>query len=233
MSFACWIKSLLMFSPVCSLALFLHSPSLLLKLCMNRILVIICSSLIAIGCAQDDGSKRALEDENDSLIVENARLKEINDSLSALLRVKDRSSVMPAPDTAAPAPPPPRPPADSTGPIREGNHALTLQWISWDRPGQATIKAIGNGKYSIRGAQRSRENDDYLKIDGTLTPVNEKELVFEGTVEYKVSHNNGGQPCVKKGPLHFKATGNRKYWRMQEMTNCEGGLLTDYVDIYF
>jgi hypothetical protein len=31
----------------------------------------------------------------------------------------------------------------------------------------------------------------------------------------------------------FKSTKGRKYWRMQDMENCEGSGVVDYVDIYF
>lgn len=118
-------------------------------------------------------------------------------------------------------------------PIRLGTHNITLQWISWDHPGTVELSYGDDGRYKIVGGQKSRENDDYLKIDGYATFSTVKEFTFEGTVEYLVSHNNGGEACIKTGPLHFKASGQRKYWRMQEKTNCEGGMLTDYVDIYF
>lgn len=118
-------------------------------------------------------------------------------------------------------------------PIRLGAHNLTLQWISWDEPGKAEVTFEGGNRYRIVGEQRSKENDDYLTIDGTLIPQDERTFQFEGRIAYQVSHNNGGEVCVKEGPLHFKASGKRKYWRLQEKTNCEGGMLTDYVDIYF
>jgi hypothetical protein len=37
---------------------------------------------------------------------------------------------------------------------------------------------------------------------------------------------------MRSGTFHFKATGKRRYWRMQEMDNpCDS--VTDYVDVYF
>ena len=118
-------------------------------------------------------------------------------------------------------------------PIRLGTHNITLQWIGWDHPGTAEVSLEADNRYRIVGEQRSKENDDYLTIDGSLVQQDERTFIFDGTVEYRVSHNNGGEPCVKTGPLHFRQSGQRKYWRMQEKTNCEGGMLTDYVDIYF
>ena len=117
--------------------------------------------------------------------------------------------------------------------IREGTHNLSLQWISWEELGEAEIKYLGDNKYSIVGEQRSLENSHYLKIEGTLEPISEKELIFDGIVEQQITHLNQGQPCLKKGKQTFKSTKNRKYWRMQDMQNCEGGGVVDYVDIYF
>ena len=118
-------------------------------------------------------------------------------------------------------------------PIRLGSHRLTLQWISWEDPGTAEVSYEGDNRYRIVGEQRSVDNDDYLTINGTLTPKDERTFIFDGTIAYQVSHNNGGEVCVKEGPLHFRASGQRQYWRLQEKTNCEGGMVTDYVDIYF
>ena len=126
-------------------------------------------------------------------------------------------------------------PATEAGdhPIRLGTHNITLQWISWDYPGSSQVTLAEDGRYQIFGEQFSRENDDFLRIFGFLTPQDERTLLFDGKIEYRVSHNNDGEVCVKEGPLHFKASGKRQYWRLQEMTNCEGGMLTDYIDIYF
>ncbi|MFB5945923.1 hypothetical protein [Albibacterium profundi] len=117
--------------------------------------------------------------------------------------------------------------------IREGTHYLTLQWISWDELGEAEIEYLGDNKYSIVGEQRNPDNNDYLKINGTLEPISDKKLIFEGIVESQIEHLNQGEPCLKEGPIIFESTKNREYWRMQDMENCEGGMVVDYVDIYF
>lgn len=111
-----------------------------------------------------------------------------------------------------------------------GKHALTLQWISWDEPGNVTIVPAENGWYTISGKQA--RNEDYVKITGRIKPVNEKELEFEGEIETRVESINNGEPCLKTGKRIFKATGTRQYWRLQDMNNCEGPTI-DYVDIYF
>lgn len=124
--------------------------------------------------------------------------------------------------------------SDSTSfAIREGTHYLTLQWISWDELGEAEIEYLGDNKYSIVGEQRNPDNNDYLKINGTLEPISDKKLIFEGIVESQIEHLNQGEPCLKEGPIIFESTKNREYWRMQDMENCEGGMVLDYVDIYF
>jgi len=36
----------------------------------------------------------------------------------------------------------------------------------------------------------------------------------------------------RSGEIFFLATGDRRFWRMQDLLNCDGSI-TDYVDIYF
>ena len=112
-----------------------------------------------------------------------------------------------------------------------GKHMLSLQWISWDYFGSAMVTKSA-GLYSIKGEQKGRGNSDFLKIDGTIKSIDEKEFVFDGTIVTQVSHINGGAPCTREGEFTFKITGKRKYWRLMQMDNpCDP--VTDYVDIYF
>ena len=121
-----------------------------------------------------------------------------------------------------------------TVPLRSGKHNLSLQWISWEKMGTVDIGAPDrNGVRNVKGSQRSDANDDYLEIEGTLSEGSARELIFKGTIRSKVAGVNNGQLCEREGTYHFKATGKRKYWRLQEMDNCEGNRVTDYVDIYF
>lgn len=113
-----------------------------------------------------------------------------------------------------------------------GRHMLSLQWISWDYFGSVEIKKQADGTLTCKGEQLSRENDDYLKLDGTITIVDEKHLTFTGDIAMKVYHINNGEECLRQGTYEFIASGNRKYWRMQPITNpCDE--CADYVDIYF
>ncbi len=114
-----------------------------------------------------------------------------------------------------------------------GEHMISLQWISWDYFGKAVIgKTETANEYTIKGEQKSKENSDYLKIDGTLKTISETELKFTGIIETFISHINNGEACRRNGIFTFKVKGKRKYWRMQEIDNpCDG--VADYVDIYF
>ena len=122
---------------------------------------------------------------------------------------------------------------DIDHPIRPGKHNFTLQWISWEKPGLVQVEFLEENKYQIKGEQKGAENGDFASIDGVLTFVGEQTFQFDGELVSRVSFLNGGETCVKKGPLHFRATGKRKYWRLQEKDNCEEGDAVDYFDIYF
>jgi hypothetical protein len=112
-----------------------------------------------------------------------------------------------------------------------GRHRLSLQWISWDYFGTATVTER-RGVLFLKGEQKGRGSSDLVRIDGRITSVDAKQFTFDGKVVMRISHINGGEPCEREGEMTFKITGKRKYWRMQEMDNpCDEA--TDYVDIYF
>jgi hypothetical protein len=112
-----------------------------------------------------------------------------------------------------------------------GIHRLSLQWISWDYFGKAEVTEK-NGSLLIKGEQRGRGNDDYVTVDGVITRVEAKEFTFEGEIITCVSHINNGNPCKRTGEMTFRITGNRQYWRLQQMDNpCDEA--ADYVDLFF
>lgn len=112
-----------------------------------------------------------------------------------------------------------------------GRHKLSLQWISWDYFGTATV-TIKSGVYMLKGGQNGRKTTDFVKVDGRITSIDAKEFKFEGTVITQVSHINGGKPCERSGEMAFRITGKRKYWRLQPIDNpCDA--VADYVDIFF
>ena len=112
-----------------------------------------------------------------------------------------------------------------------GKHLLSLQWISWDYFGTCEITKVNNGRYRCVGSQHSKENSDYLKLDGYISIVNENHLQFTGTIITRLHDMNNGNEHIREGVFDFKSTGGRKYWREQEMTGSDG--CTDYIDIYF
>lgn len=112
-----------------------------------------------------------------------------------------------------------------------GRHRLSLQWISWNYFGAATVTNRGGVLY-LKGSQRQRGGSDFLTVDGRITSVDAKEFSFSGKIVTQVSHINGGEPCTREGDFTFKITGKRKYWRLQQMDNpCDTA--ADYVDIFF
>ena len=113
-----------------------------------------------------------------------------------------------------------------------GNHACSLQWISWKKFGKVTFSEGNNGRIYCRGGQNGNDGD-YLKIDGYVTIVSPLHIRITGTIITKVSYINGGKPVTRKGTYNFTIAGARKYWRMREMNNPSPDGVTDYVDIYF
>ncbi len=112
-----------------------------------------------------------------------------------------------------------------------GKHLFSLQWISWDYFGTATV-TDKKGVLHLKGEQRQRGGTDFVKIDGIIVSIDKKEFVFDGTVITQISHINNGEACTRTGEMTFAATGKRKYWRLQAMDNpCDEA--ADYVDIYF
>lgn len=113
-----------------------------------------------------------------------------------------------------------------------GRHLFSLQWISWDHYGTATVKNQ-NGLYRLNGEQKGRgESKDVVQIDGLIYEINARDFRFSGRITTRVSHINGGEPCEREGEFTFKITGRRKYWRLQEMDSpCDN--VTDYIDVFF
>lgn len=116
-----------------------------------------------------------------------------------------------------------------------GEHNLTIQWISWEKPGSITFKTIGANKYQVEGTQKGEASGEcancYLTVKGVIEEIDPKRLRFTGKIESSIYHIQGGAPCIKEGTFDFVSTKNRKYWRCRNMKGCEG--VTDYVDIYF
>ncbi|MBR5638850.1 MAG: hypothetical protein IKW83_03700 [Muribaculaceae bacterium] len=123
-----------------------------------------------------------------------------------------------------------------------GKHMLSLQWISWNYFGSVEIKKEADGTYTCKGEQLAvkckdaeegcKANGDYVKLDGKIEIVDRNHLIFIGQIRTKIYHINNGQELLREGTFNFEATGNRKFWRMQEMKNPADECI-DYIDIYF
>jgi hypothetical protein len=127
-----------------------------------------------------------------------------------------------------PAQPPPTP-VEATRQLLLGNHLFTLQWISWQQFGKATVTDEG-GVLTLQGEQR--KSGDYVTVQGAITEILPNGFRFQGKVTTRVSYINQGKPCVRDGNFTFLASGTRKFWRMREINNpCDEA--ADYVDVYF
>jgi len=109
---------------------------------------------------------------------------------------------------------------------------ISLQWISFEEAkGSATIANEKDGWRTIKGEQNNTANE-FLKIDGKIRRTDQFNVAFEGTIVTYIKSNNGGKPCEKTGKFNFLKKGDRPYYRLQQMENCAGGRLVDYVDLF-
>lgn len=113
----------------------------------------------------------------------------------------------------------------------KGDHEFSLQWISWDDFGKVRV-TDESGLWRIRGRQDSRENDDFVSIDGVITEISTHEFKFDGVIVTRVHHLAEGEPVTRTGPKTFRITGRRQYWRMMEMQN-PADQVVDYIDVFF
>jgi hypothetical protein len=114
-----------------------------------------------------------------------------------------------------------------------GRHKLQLQWISWFEPKKSGDLTVTDrqGLLVIKGAQRDPRTGDFVEVDGIVTRVEDWTFDFRGRIVTRVSHINGGEPCLREGDMTFAIKGKRRFWRLQQMDNpCDG--VTDYVDIF-
>lgn len=112
-----------------------------------------------------------------------------------------------------------------------GRHGFSLQWVSWEHPGEAYVRYI-DGMLRIVGEQRNTENNSYVAIDGIIKYVDGKKFIFSGEIVTKAPFANNNMPCVREGEMAFVAPQNRRYWRLVDIDNpCSE--LVDYVDVFF
>jgi hypothetical protein len=114
-----------------------------------------------------------------------------------------------------------------------GTRSLKLQWLG-EKMGKVKIELIGEGDFSIEGSVEN--NGDYCIISGTLVPIDANRFHFEGTIKTRVSFINNGAECLREAtlenPFVFEKKNGRKYYRLQQMENCQGNNVVDYIDIF-
>ena len=109
------------------------------------------------------------------------------------------------------------------------NAGITLQWISWDYRGRVRVSEAA-GLVHLSGSQHARSGVGRLELDGDVVSIGASSFTFRGHIAI-VDTPDPGRACMRDGDFEFRITGRRRYWRLQEMEQCDG--LTDYVDIYF
>lgn len=107
------------------------------------------------------------------------------------------------------------------------NSGVTVQWLWSAQRGKLNAKDV-NDVVRIDGEQANHEGT--LKINGEIVSIDSDRFVFRGTILI-LDAPEKGRRCERTGDYEFRATGKRKYWRMQEMESC--GRLTDYVDVFY
>ena len=112
-----------------------------------------------------------------------------------------------------------------------GKHMFSLQWLL-DKPKYGTANITRKNTGGLYIDARHEVNGGYAVLKGDLTVISASEFTVNGEIVTRVSYINNGNECPRSGTFTFKATGTRKYWRMQEMNNpCDNAV--DYVDVYF
>lgn len=110
-----------------------------------------------------------------------------------------------------------------------GKHMFSLQWVSWEQFGTAVVK---RGTQGLEIEAKQEVNGDFVTLKGSIEIIDESAFNFTGEIITKVYHINRGEACKREGTFEFRATGKRKYWRMQQMDNpCDQA--TDYIDVFF
>jgi len=111
------------------------------------------------------------------------------------------------------------------------NSGITLQWISFESPRRGQVRVTErNGLVHLNGRQVGANGNARVELDGDVLRIGRDRFTLAGNITITNTPDQG-RVCVREGEFEFRVTQNRRYWRLQQMTVCDG--LTDYVDIYF
>lgn len=111
-----------------------------------------------------------------------------------------------------------------------GNSGMTLQWLSWDYRGPVRATMRGRTLWLSGRQQAAGGGAGEVVLNGWVREVGARHFILVGTVTITDTPDIGRR-CVREGEMRFQVTQNRRYWRLQRMSECDG--LTDYVDVYF
>jgi hypothetical protein len=111
------------------------------------------------------------------------------------------------------------------------NSGITLQWISFENPARGHVVAqMNGGLLHLSGSHSARGGPGRVTLDGDVLRINPRSFSFRGRIVITDAPDRG-RHCVRDGVYEFRATGQRRFWRLQNFEACDG--LADYVDIYF
>ncbi|MGE8659011.1 MAG: hypothetical protein ACN6O8_19885 [Achromobacter sp.] len=107
------------------------------------------------------------------------------------------------------------------------NSGISVQWLWTDARGK--LNAFDdNDVVRLEGGHATDKGS--VSIKGQVLSISADRFTFRGTILI-LDAPDKGRRCERTGDYEFRATGKRKYWRLQQMEACGG--LTDYVDIYY
>ncbi len=114
-----------------------------------------------------------------------------------------------------------------------GDHVFTLQWLS-DGGSVGKARIYKENEVVLVDAKHENKEAGFITMQGELQIIDRRELLFTGVIVSQVNYLNNNIPYTREGTFTLKATGKRKYWRMQDMTQpSDGSMAADYIDIYF
>jgi hypothetical protein len=113
----------------------------------------------------------------------------------------------------------------------QSNGGITLQWIGFTSPARGHVRVSWQGGWlHLSGGQKAHDGPGRLALEGDVVRIGARQFTFRGKIVI-TDTPDGGRRCVRDGTFEFRVTGQRRYWRLQQMEMCDG--LTDYVDIYY
>ena len=110
-----------------------------------------------------------------------------------------------------------------------GKHMFGVQFI-YDGYGTAAITEQ-DGVLHLKGEQYSNDKEEYVLMEGNITPIDDRNFTFNGTLKLFTKGCCG--LLDRKVSYTFRKTGNRKYYRLKERNDlCDQHTCAYYLDIF-